>query len=213
MATNRFFAPELGPTDCSINDLTITSMTGFLDKKNTIQLVESKTFKGYQVRLKKLGEVSDYLTFPGLVCAVRVESGIENDLSFRTYGFNELGVALSIGTPEYMAKEGIVLLATSLTYPEQFKARDYHPDSPDDSDNDFYYPEVSLALELFARNAKGTTRGCVRWVRFPSCYFPKDAYIPYKERLRFDGTWDECMSHYTATVKKMMRLGKKELKK
>ncbi len=212
METNKHFTPELGETECIITDLKIVSMPSFLDKKNTIQLIETKRFKNYQKRLDPLRGVGDYLTFPELVSTVRSEPGIDGDISFRVEGHNELGKFLSIGTPGYMAEAGIVLLATSLTYPEQFKTRDYYPDPPEDKEEDaFYYPEVSLVLKLFARNSRGTTKGTVEWIRFMG-YFPKDTYIPYKERLKFNGTWDECVDHYVVLVKKMMKLGKKELK-
>ncbi len=174
----------------------------FLESEYQRPFTSPECFAGYQERLGKLDNTSDHITFSEVIESVR-DYDLEKDLSFRVYGQEDLMKILSLGSPEYMAQTGILLLGTAFTYPQQFMERDYHPDPPEDheDENDFY-PEVSLVIELRAGSKKP---GIVYWSNFLGD-FPEDTYIPGDERRNFTGTWDQCIDHYVALVERMEKL-------
>jgi len=186
-------------------------MRMLLHPKTGIKLIESEIIKEYVERLQKLDRVGDCITFAEVVAA-RQDGQIKKNMNFYLEGESELLKFLSIGSPKYMAKEGIVLLGSSLTYPQQFKVREYHPGSPAYAeDNEYFYPECSLVIELYV-DEDGVKEGEVMWDYFGRS-FPRNCYIPKAERKDFYGTWDECMDHYVGLVERMMRLGADVLEK
>lgn len=197
----------------SIEEFGQKFMLPALKKDSEVIITETPAFKKMQRQLSQYSSFSDFITFPELIEYFKGESPPEMDLSFRVQGWDDLAKKLSFGTPEFMVNCGVILLGSSFVYPEQFEGNepDYRPDPPENNEN-YEYPEVSLIIKLYAKNRNGHLRGAVEWSRFEG-YFPKNTYVPYRERLKFEGTWEECSNHYLGLLKRIKEARKQDLKR